>query len=363
MSRKLSEKSGSRQYMIIAVAMLSVVFIAEIVIFVLLSSSEASKSPMAVDADIIEPITMAVTETTTEPVETTTTAAESAGISVVYPKKTETTRTLGDDYSEKNILLMDASTSDIIASKNEEEKMYPASMTKVMTLIVTVEHIKSLEDKVEITADMIDPMIELDASRAGFMAGETPTIEQVLYGIILPSGADACLAACSYVAGSEAAFVELMNQKAQEIGCKNTHFVNSSGLYDENHYSTASDMAVILSYAMRSDLCRTVLSTETYNLPATEQNPDGISLTSTLFSRMYGDEMPNVVVKGGKTGYTDEAMHCVMTFAQANGKEYVLVIAGCPTKSASTYDTLSLYSVLCAGGEPYDPEKNERRGT
>lgn len=274
---------------------------------------------------------------------------------IFYPELTANSIQLPEEADTKYAILIDTETNEIVAYKDYNVRMYPASLTKVMTLIVAAENISDLNDTVLITADMIDPMINLHASRAGFCAGETPTLEQVLYGVVLPSGADAALAAAYYVAGSEAAFVEMMNQKAQEMGLKNTHFTNVSGLHDEQHYSTAEDMAMILEYAIQNKLCEKILSTYQYTIPPTEYNPEGLLLTSTLFSRMEGTEMPGVIVKGGKTGYTDEAGQCLESYAEINGKTYIMVLAGGVSKWQAVYMTLSGYSVYCAGGEEYVP--------
>lgn len=274
---------------------------------------------------------------------------------LIYPHKNEDTEFFSPDFDAKYAVIIDVDENEIVAYRNYNSRMYPASLTKIMTLIVAVENIDDLSDTVTITSEMVDPMIAADASRAGFAVGETPTLEQVLYGIILPSGADASIAASYYVAGSEEAFVELMNEKAEKMGLKNTHFTNSVGLHDIDHYSTAEDMALILSYAIQNETCRKVLSAYQYEIPPTELNPEGITLTSTLFSRMYGDEMPGVVIKGGKTGYTDAALNCIATFAEANGKTYITVLGEGTTKWYSIYDTLSAYSVYCVGGEKYIP--------
>lgn len=274
---------------------------------------------------------------------------------IVYPHTTENTQEFSESFDAKYAVIIDTEENEIVACRSYNSRMYPASLTKVMTLIVAVENIDDLSETVTITDDMIAPMIAVDASRVGFAVGETPTLEQVLYGMILPSGADAALAAAEYVAGSEEAFVILMNEKAEKMGLKSTHFTNVVGLHDENHYSTAEDMALILAYAIQNETCREILSTYQYEIPPTEQNSDGILLTSTLFSRMYGDEMPGVVINGGKTGYTDAAGNCIATFAEANGKTYITVLGEGSTKWYNIYDTLSAYSVYCAGGEEYIP--------
>ena len=111
----------------------------------------------------------------------------------------------------------------------------------------------------------------------------------------------------------------------------NTHFTNCTGLHHEKHYSTADDMALILEYAIRNDICRAVLTEYEYNYPPTQLNPEGLKFTSTLFERMYGDEMSGVLIKGGKTGYTDESGFTFVTVAKGdNGKMYINVIVGLP---------------------------------
>ena len=280
---------------------------------------------------------------------------------VIYPHRSESTTEFSDDLDAEAAVLFNASTGEIVAAKNEEAPIFPASLTKVMTLIVTVENAESLSDTVEITQDMIDPMVEADASRCGFEPGDTPTVEDLLYGMILASGADATLAAADYTAGSETAMAAMMNRKAKEIGLHDTYFTNVTGLHSDQHHSTVSDMGTILAYAIQNDLCRKILSTEYYELDANEMCPDGIELHSTLKSRMYGDEMPGILVLGGKTGYTDKAKCCVESFAEADGETYILVIAGATTNWNAVYDTLSSYSIYCIGGESYEPSRYKKR--
>jgi len=277
-----------------------------------------------------------------------------------YPAFTDRSAELGEEYDARYALLFDVSNNEVIAYRNESTKMYPASLTKVMTLIVAVENTENFSDTILITNDMVLPMQELDASRAGFEPGDTPTVKDALYGMILPSGADASLAVAEYVAGSEKAFVELMNKKAVEMGLEDTHFTNVTGLHDKKHYSSARDMAMILEYAVKNTMCREILSAVEYEYEPepTELYPDGLVFTSTLFSRMYGDEMPFVTIKGGKTGFTDEAGNCIESFAEIFGKTYILVMCGGTTNWNAVYNTLSAYSVYCAGGEPYKPEQN-----
>ena len=298
-------------------------------------------------------LTTAVQTTTTVVIETTT--EEPTLPTMAYPVSGTGVKAFGDEYDVKNAVLIDVDSNTIVADKNSSARMYPASLTKVMTLIVAVENTPDLNEKVEITNEIVAEMIDSLASRAGYEAGETPSMLDALYGMILTSGGDATLSIANHVAGSETAFVELMNNKAQEMGLKSTHFTNTVGLHDDNHYSTAQDMALILEYAMKNDVCRKILSTAEYTSEVSSMREEPLVFESTVFARMYGDEMPNVKVLGGKTGFTDQAGNCVETFAVINGKTYILVLCGATTRWNTIYNTLSAYSVMCAGGQPYDP--------
>lgn len=301
--------------------------------------------------------TAAVTTTETTAVYTTEPVTEAFSVQTdcysVRPEKTDDSQRFSKDYKTGYALLMNADTHKVVAYRNANARMYPASLTKIMTLIIAVENIENLSDTVTITDDMVFPMIELDAARAGFLPDETPSLQDVLYGMVLSSGADAALAVAEYVAGSESAFVDLMNDKAAELGLYGTHFTNVVGLHDKEHYSTATDMALILEYAIQNETCRKIISAYEYKVPPTEQNPEGLTFTSNFFSRMYGDEMPGVTIQGGKTGYTDKAGNCIESFAEINGETYILVMCGCTDRWSAVYDTLSIYSVYGAGGEKY----------
>ena len=242
-----------------------------------------------------------------------------------YATYTEDTKLLTDIRSEFAILI-DVQKNEVIAHRNGDAIMYPASMTKVMTLIVGYENIQDLNETFTFDYTITDPAYIAGASIAGFAAGETVPFIDILYGIALPSGADATTAVAVHVAGSEEAFAELMNEKAQAMGLENTHFVNASGLHDNNHYSTAHDIAKILEYAMNIPLLAEILSTYKYTTTPTEKHPEGILLVSTMFTRMRGDESEVAEVIAGKTGYTHEASNCLASCAETpDGNRYILV--------------------------------------
>lgn len=240
-------------------------------------------------------------------------------------------------------VLVDVNNHQVIAGKEYDMKIFPASMTKVMTLIVAVENIKDMNDTFEMTAELIDPLYREDASLAGFAPGEKVTAKDMLYGLILPSGADAAVGLANLVAGSEEAFVKLMNKKCKEMGLKNTHFTNTSGLYHEKHYTTPLEMAMIMEYAMGNEVCAEILSAYQYTTQKTEQNPEGLLLTSTMFSRMYGNEVDTVSIKAGKTGYVGEAGSCLVSYAERGEDKYIAVSAKASGKWHVVFDAFELY--------------------
>lgn len=262
---------------------------------------------------------------------------------VEYLLADEATAEFDDAIVSKYAVLVDVGSNRITAQREADEIIYPASMTKIMTLIVAVENMNSLDDEFTMTYEILNPLINEDASRAGFEEGETITVEDMLYGAVLPSGADATIGLAQCISGSEEEFVKLMNEKAEEMGLEHTHFTNTSGLHDENHYSTVTEMAMILEYAIQIPLCRQVLSTYQYTTSATKEHPEGILLESTMFSRMYGDEVEGVQIEGGKTGYTDEAENCLASFAVKDGQEYVAVTAGSYSHWLTIYDAFEMY--------------------
>lgn len=249
-----------------------------------------------------------------------------------------------DSVKSPYIALLDATDNEIVAGKGYNEKIYPASMTKVMTLIVAVENLKNLDETFIMKSEIIDPLIKEDASRAGFIAGEEVSAKNLLYGLILPSGADAAVALAEMIAGSEEGFVDLMNQKCEELGLENTHFMNTTGLHDDNEYTTPVEMAMIMGYAMENETCAQVLSTYQYTTDATQQHPEGILLTSTMFSRMVGNEAEGVLIVAGKTGYTTQAGHCLVSYAQKDGRNYVAVTAGASGKWDVIFDDFEIYA-------------------
>lgn len=302
------------------------------------------------DKTVINPSTNIVTESTeytenmTQDELPDTLTSTNTPITIAYATKAPTYQSItSKEVKAPYAVLMQADNSQILAGRSEDSLIYPASLTKVMTLIVAVEYMDRIPDTYTVQHDDIAPHIYAGASRAGFEEGETVPFEDLLYGLILPSGADAATAIANAVAGSEEAFASLMNVKCTQLGLTKTHFVNPSGLYDDAQVTTCSEMAMIMAYAMQNELCAKVLSTYQYTTTQTDKNPDGLALTSTMFSRMYGNEVENVSIIAGKTGYTTEAGNCMVSYAIKNGIPYVCVTASSTNKWHCVYDAFELY--------------------
>lgn len=225
-------------------------------------------------------------------------------------------------------VLMQAGSGRVVGDINGETPMYPASMTKIMTTIVAIENLSDLNQEITVTNDMIANLYAQDATQAGFQPGETVQAIDLLYGVMLPSGADCCIALADTIAGSEEGFVELMNQKAEKLGLENTHFCNTTGLHADDHYSTAKDIAELLRYALKNSTFREIIESPYHSTPGTNVHPDGITFYSTMFKNLSDTTVIDGKIMGGKTGFTSEAGCCLASFAEIDDIEYILVTAG-----------------------------------
>ena len=241
-------------------------------------------------------------------------------------------------------ILIDRSSEQIISQRDARARISPASMTKILTVLVAAEHVTDLDDTFTITRDITDYGYVNDCSSAGFLEDETVTIRDLFYGTVLPSGADAAVGLATYVAGSQEAFVEMMNEKLSQMGlASTTHMTNCVGIYDEQHYSTALDMALILEAAVDDPLCREVLSAHTYTTSVTEQHPEGI-IISNWFLRRIEDKDTHGEVVGAKTGYVVQSGSCAASYAEdKDGNGYICVTAGSTSSWRCIYDHVALY--------------------
>lgn len=244
-------------------------------------------------------------------------------------------------------VLMNARNGNVIGDINGEEQMYPASMTKIMTAILAIENLDDLNQEITITYDMVADLYAQDAMQAGFQPNETVKAIDLLYGVMLPSGAECCVALADTVAGSVSDFVTLMNEKAQKLGMTGTNFSDITGLHRENHYSTAKDIALLLRYAIQNDTFREIIESPYHSTSGTNIHPDGITFYSTMFKNLSDTSVIDGEIKGGKTGYTSQAGHCLASFAEIDGVEYILVTAGAPgTGNPHIDDAVKLYNRL-----------------
>lgn len=224
-------------------------------------------------------------------------------------------------------VLVDLESGNVLAEQNSAVRMYPASLTKIMTALIAIEETEDMEQTTTLPSDIFPSLYEENASLAGFQPGETVTWKDLLYGVMLPSGAECCLTFARQIAGSEGAFVDLMNKKAEELGMNDTHFSNATGLQDKKHYSTVRDIAVLLRYALENDTFRQVFTARRYSVPPTAYHSEGFTFYNTMFQAMDNAGISDDDILGGKTGYTEKAGLCLASLAAINDREYILVTA------------------------------------
>ena len=239
--------------------------------------------------------------------------------------------TFSNDVKTKSeaILLVSMDNGQTVFEKNADKKMYPASTTKIMTYIVAYENIEDIENtRVLVKKEIIDKLLGTGSSMA-FLSdhiGQEVTVTDLLYSLMVPSGNDAALVLADYVGnGNIQSFVDLMNAKAQEIGCENTHFSNPDGLHDNDHYTTARDILKITNYALRLPNFKKISDTVSYTCEG-----DDTPLKTTNLLIDGNSEYYYTYAEGIKTGTTDQAGRCLVTTASADGQSYILVLLGAP---------------------------------
>lgn len=270
--------------------------------------------------------------------------------------------------SSPSALLMDLNSGKILYEKNIDQKMYPASLTKVMTAIIALEHC----DLNDIATVSYDAVMTLSSGyvTANLQVGEELTVEQLLYVLMVGSSNDAAIVLAEHISGSVDEFSKLMNEKAKELGCTSTNFVNPNGAHDENHYSTARDLSIIAKYAMQNETFRTLVKTTSYKLPITnkyESEDRLFTTTNSLLIVNNNDRADNYYYKyatGIKTGFTTPAKNCLIASANKGDLELLTVVLGAGQNDQGLseryvdtinlfeygYDTYSLKEVIKAGG-------------
>lgn len=299
--------------------------------------------------------------------------AFSAFAEEVVPQNT----TSSPSVTAETAILMDADSGEVLFDKNADQKMFPASITKLMTILLALENGK-LTDKITFSHDAIYS-IEPGSAHIAIQEGETLTLEQVLRAIILRSANEASNGVAEYVSGSTEEFAKKMTERAKELGCKNTNFITANGLHDENHYTTSHDMALIAKELLTHEEYRSMMSDTYYEIPPTEKQVETRYLhgqhqmlnENSLY--YYEDAI------GGKTGFTNEALNTLVTYAEKDGMELIAVVLKCNGADHYT-DTAALFdygfanyeSKVILSGATYDStvmvtekykEKTIERGT
>jgi len=253
--------------------------------------------------------------------------------------------------SSQYALLINLTTGLVLFEHQADVRAFPASVTKIMTALVGLEH-GDMDDSVVVEADF-DGLFLSEAAQAGFQYGEIRPFSEIVNGVMLPSGGDATEALANHIAGSYEAFVHLMNVKARELGMHDTHFVTATGLHDDNHYTTAYDIATLLRYALENPDFREMFTREAYEL--SEPNIFGSIMHSTLFYFAPTTEFQGGEIIGGRTGFTFQAGRCLASLATNGEDEFILVTFGAGLdnndQSAHIQDALTIYSYFLRGDE------------
>ena len=227
-----------------------------------------------------------------------------------------------------NALLIDFHTGEILHYQNGTERMYPASLVKMMTALVAIENIDNLNEMVTLNEAIFKPIHAANATTAGFLPGDSVRTIDLLFGLLLPSGAECAIGLAIHVAGSEDAFVAMMNERAKELGMNSTNFTNTTGLHNGNQYSTVADIATLLIHALENETFMRIISSSRHSTADTGLRPGGITFQSTLFSRMSSPEFSGGTILGGRTGFTSQAGQNLASFASVDGRTYILVTSG-----------------------------------
>lgn len=249
--------------------------------------------------------------------------------------------------------VMDIDSGSILYGKDMDQKEYPASITKLMTALIAAEH-SSMDETVTFSQEAVFG-IERGSSSIARDVGEKMTMEQTMYGMLLESANECAAAIAEHVGGGDCnKFIDMMNAKAKELGCTNTHFANPHGLPNENHYTTAHDMALIAAAAYKNPVVAKIVGTKQYTIPPTNKHVDPTPLNNNhrMLNNYKGNQWLYDGCLGGKTGYTDMAGNTLVTFAKRNNMLLVVVILGAKTPG-HYQDTKTLLDFCFANFKEY----------
>lgn len=349
-------KSRRKKEIILHLSLLGAAALGLLIAVIFLIVKVANNAPVEAEA-ADEPADMATAELTV--IETIVNDIEEPEIVNPYLEKSEDASSFFEGYEvdtssmpylgseeviSKNAVLINLDNGKVVASKDGNVRINPASMTKILTLLVAAEHITDLDDTFEMTQAIGDFVFKKDCSAVGFCVGEKITVKDMLYGTILPSGADAAMCLAEYVAGSQEAFADMMNDKLKELCLSDTaHFTNCIGIYDQEHYCTLIDMAMILKAAEENELCHEVLNARKYTTSPTDEHPEGL-LISNWFLRRIEDKDTHGDVVGAKTGFVNQSGCCGASYQISNdGTHYICVTADAYSSWRCIYDHVAIY--------------------
>lgn len=228
----------------------------------------------------------------------------------------------GPAVAAESAILMEAETGTILYAKNIHEELFPASTTKMLTCLIAVEQC-ALNERVDFSHEAVNS-VPLDGSSMGMDAGEYLTLEECLYGIMVASANEVANAVAEHVAGSLDEFAKMMNERAAELGCQNTHFANANGLHDQNHYTSAYDLALIARAYFQNDVLRRIGNTASYHFAPSAGQPDDFYKANK--HQLINGTLPYEGIIGGKTGYTDLAGSTLVTGCEQSGMRLICVV-------------------------------------
>ena len=260
-----------------------------------------------------------------------------------------------ENVVSKHVVLIDMKTGHVVAQRDADSIIYPASMTKVLTVLTASEILNEndadMEDTFEITQDITNFVFSNGCSAVCYDVGEKVPVGELFYGTILPSGGDAALGLAYYSCGSVDEFVDRMNEKVSELGLSSTaHFANPVGIFDENNKCTVKDIAMIMKAALEDVRCYDALSEHKMMTSATPEHPDGIEISNWFLRRIEDRYMPGVVV-AAKTGFIKESGNCAVSYFEADdGGQYICVTADSTSSWRAIYDHAVIYNLFCGDG-------------
>lgn len=256
----------------------------------------------------------------------------------------------------QSAILMDAESGAILYSKNIHEKLFPASTTKMLTCLVAVEN-SSLDEIVTFSREAVFSLPR-GSSNIGMDEGQSITMEEALYGILVGSANEVSNAVAEHIGGTIEGYAEMMNQKAKELGCKDSHFSNANGLHDDNHYTSAYDLAIIAKEFYKNELLSKISGVLSYHFEPTANQPDDFILRT--HHKIVNNEFPCEGIIGGKTGYTDNARQTLVSCAERNGMKLICVIMKEESPHQFT-DTVDLFNYGFNNFELVNISENETK--